>query len=538
MVAAIILVARRALIEQEMTMSTAMTVARMIEANARHYRDDPAWVFGEKRLSHGAFYVRAKRLADAWRQRGLVAQDRVAVLSRNNLEICEVYAASELSGLITATVSFRFAAPEIAYVLGDSAPKVLVFEAGFAEMVAGLRAGLGSIEHYVCIGDGAPDWAEAYESVLDSGSADAQLYQPRESDTACLIYTSGTTGKPKGCMLSQSGVGHTGLLLNGVMQANEQDKTLLMMPMFHIGAKAIQLGQHWRGGTVQLHRDFDVEAILRTIQDEKITITHMAPTMVQMLLDHPRIRDFDLSSLKMLVYSAAAMPNALLRRGLDLLGPIFLQMYGQTEGTGTMLPIADHRPDGDERDRLRLQSVGIAIPGNSVRIVDDNGHECPDSVPGEIQLAGPTLMQGYWNNSVATLQTLRDGWLNTGDVGRLDENGYLTLVDRKKDMIVSGGENIYSREVEDALYRHAAVAHAAVIGLPDETWGEAVCAVVQLQPGATVSAAELIDFCRTQIASYKKPRRVIFVDELPKLPSGKINKLEIRKAHRGEKSLA
>ena len=367
------------------------------------------------------------------------------------------------------------------------------------------------------------------------GSTEVALFDPKESDTACLIYTSGTTGKPKGCMLSQYGVMSTGQLLNGVMHADEQDRTLLMMPMFHIGAKAIQLGQHWRGGTVYLHREFDVEAILRTIQDEKITITHMAPTMVQMLLDHPRIKDFDLSSLKMLVYSAAAMPNALLRRGLELLGPIFLQMYGQTEGTGTMLPIADHRPDGDARDQLRLHSVGIAIPGNSVRIVDDAGIECPEGVAGEIQLAGPTLMQGYWNNSVATQQTLRDGWLNTGDIGKLDANGYLTLVDRKKDMIVSGGENIYSREVEDALYRHKAVAHAAVIGVPDEAWGEAVCAVVQLQPGAVVSATELIDFCRTQIASYKKPRQVIFVDELPKLPSGKINKLEIRKAHRGDK---
>ena len=515
-------------------MAINMTVARVLRANARHYAAEPAWVFAGHTLTHGQFYARAERLANAWRQRGLVAQDRVAILSRNNLEICEVYAASELSGLITATVSFRFAAPEISYVLSDSAPKVLVFEDSFAETIGLLRASLPSIEYYVCIGDAVPDWAEPYEAVLD-GSTEVALFDPKESDTACLIYTSGTTGKPKGCMLSQYGVMSTGQLLNGVMHADEQDRTLLMMPMFHIGAKAIQLGQHWRGGTVYLHREFDVEAILQTIQDEKITITHMAPTMVQMLLDHPRIKDFDLSSLKMLVYSAAAMPNALLRRGLELLGPIFLQMYGQTEGTGTMLPIADHRPDGDARDQLRLHSVGIAIPGNSVRIVDDAGIECPEGVAGEIQLAGPTLMQGYWNNSVATQQTLRDGWLNTGDIGKLDTNGYLTLVDRKKDMIVSGGENIYSREVEDALYRHKAVAHAAVIGVPDEAWGEAVCAVVQLQPGAVVSATELIDFCRTQIASYKKPRQVIFVDELPKLPSGKINKLEIRKAHRGDK---
>jgi len=304
-----------------------------------------------------------------------------------------------------------------------------------------------------------------------------------------------------------------------------------MMPMFHVGAKDMSLGQNWRAGTNYLHREFDPELILRTIQDERITITHMAPTMIQMLLDHPRIDDFDLSSLRMIVYSAAAMPTALLRRGLEKLGPVFLQMYGQTEGSGTILPIEAHNPDGDERDLRRLQSIGIPFPGMLIRVADDAGEDCPTGEAGEILIRGPIMMKGYWNNSHATIETLRGGWLHTGDVGKFDEDGYLYLVDRKKDMIVSGGENIYSREVEEALYQHEAIANAAVIGVPDEKWGEAVRAVVQLRSGASATAADIIAHCRTLIAGYKCPKTIVFTDDIPKLPSGKINKIEIRRDH-------
>jgi acyl-CoA synthetase (AMP-forming)/AMP-acid ligase II len=512
-----------------MSQAPSLTLASALYANARHYRDRPAWVHGGKTLTHGEFLERTTRLASAWRAWGLRPQDRVAVLSRNALEICEIYAAGELSGIITATVSFRFAAPEISYIVGDSAPRVLVFEAEFAATIDRLRPGLSSVEQYVCLGGGC-DWAADYEDVLASGSMEP-VPLPRESDVAYLIYTSGTTGRPKGVMLTHAGKTRSTQILNGLSGAGPEDRTLLMMPMFHIGAKDIQLSQHWRGGAVYLHREFDAEAILRSIQDDRITITHMAPTMIQMLLDHPRIGDFDLSSLRLIIYSAAAMPVALLRRGLDLLGPVFMQMYGQTEGSGTVLTIEDHRPEGDERDVRRLQSIGTVFPGIQLRIADDDGSDCAVDQPGEILLAGATLMAGYWNNSVATVETLRDGWLHTGDVGKLDEDGYVYLVDRKKDMIVSGGENIYSREVEEALYQHQAIANAAVIAVPDEKWGEAVRGVVELRGSATVSEADLIAHCRTLIAGYKCPKSIVFVDELPKLASGKINKLEIRKTH-------
>jgi len=332
-------------------------------------------------------------------------------------------------------------------------------------------------------------------------------------------------------MLSHRGKVACAASISSLMAAGPSDRILLMMPMFHVGAKDMFLGQSWRAGAIYLHRDFDPELILKTIQDERITITHMAPTMIQMMLDHPRVDDYDLSSLRMIVYSAAAMPTALLRRGLAKLGPVFLQMYGQTEGSGIVLPIEAHLPDGDDRDRRRLQSIGIPFPGVLVRIVDDNGKDCAVEEPGEILLRGPIMMQVYWNNSNATIETLRGGWLHTGDMGKFDDDGYVYLVDRKKDMIVSGGENIYSREVEEALYQHDAVANAAVIGVPDEKWGEAVRAVVELREGASASAADIIAHCRTLIAGYKCPKSIVFVSDLPKLPSGKINKIVIRKEH-------
>jgi acyl-CoA synthetase (AMP-forming)/AMP-acid ligase II len=336
-------------------------------------------------------------------------------------------------------------------------------------------------------------------------------------------------------MLGQTGMTSFAQTLSGIMQSGPSDRTLLMMPMFHVGAKMIQLGAHWQGGTVVLHRSFDAKAILETIERERITVTHMAPTMIQMLLDHPDVHQHDLSSLRMLVYSAAAMPVALLRRGLDLLGPIFTQMYGQTEGAGTVLPASHHLLEGDERQRQRtlerIKSIGVPMRGTEVRIVDAQGRDCAQGEAGEIAIRGPMTMQGYWNNSAATLETLRNGWLHTGDVGRFDDDGFIYLVDRMKDVIVSGGENIYSREVEEALYEHNAVSEVAVIGEPDAKWGEAVCAVVALRPGTAANEEALTAHCRERIAGYKRPRRYVFVDALPKLPSGKIDKREVRHLH-------
>ncbi|WP_112664420.1 class I adenylate-forming enzyme family protein [Microvirga flavescens] len=511
-------------------MKVPQTLADMLDNNAWKHPDETAFVWNDKRITHSQFHERVSRLASALHRLGLKRQDRVGILSQNSLAFQEVYGSCEISGFICATVNWRLAPPEMVHIINDSAPKVLIFEAAYAATVAAMRAQLTTIENYICI-DGSIDFASDYEEVLASGDASGVPFRPSSDDVAFLIYTSGTTGRPKGVMLSQAGQVAAAEILGSDQRNSPADRLLIMMPLFHIGAKIIQLAQHWRAGTVVIQKGFDAQAILSAIEEEKITVTHMAPTMIQSLLDSPHMGTTDTSSLRMIVYAAAPMPIPVLKRGLKLLGPVFQQQFGQTEGIGTTLLAHQHRPDGTDRDREILTSVGQASPRVNVRIVDENGEDVPRGSVGEILLTSPGVMKGYWNNTVATLETLRDGWVHTGDVGKLDDEGFLYLVDRKKDMIISGGENIYSREVEEAIVSHHAVSEVAVIGVPDEKWGEAVMAVVVVKPGASTTSEEIVDHCRTQIASYKKPRHVTFVDEIVKLPSGKIDKVGLRRIH-------
>ncbi len=511
-------------------MKVPQTLADMLDNNAWKYPDETAFVWNDRRVTHAQFHNRVSRLASALRRLGLKRQDRVGILSQNSLEFQEVYGACEISGFICATVNWRLAIPEMVYIINDGSPKVMIFEAAYAETVAAMKDQLKTVEHYICV-DGPVDFASGYEDLVGSGDPTGVPFRPTPDDVAFLIYTSGTTGRPKGVMLSQGGQIAAAEILGSDQRNSPADRLLIMMPLFHIGAKIIQLAQHWRAGTVVVQKGFDAQAILDCIARERITVTHMAPTMIQSLLDSPAIGSTDTSSLRMIVYAAAPMPIPVLKRGLKILGPVFQQQFGQTEGIGTTLLAHQHQPDGTDRDREILTSVGQASPRVNVRIIDDNGDEVPTGSVGEILLTSPGVMKGYWNNTADTIETLRDGWVHTGDVGKLDHEGYLYLVDRKKDMIISGGENIYSREVEEAVVTHEAVSEVAVIGVADEKWGEAVMAVVVLKPGATASAEEIVEHSRTMIASYKKPRHVTFVEEIVKLPSGKIDKVRLRQLY-------
>jgi acyl-CoA synthetase (AMP-forming)/AMP-acid ligase II len=367
-----------------------------------------------------------------------------------------------------------------------------------------------------------------YEAFIATGDEAGAPSRPMPDDIMHLIYTSGTTGRSKGVMRTHKGEIAVAQLMATELGLIVSDRLQLMMPVFHVGSRFLQLGAHLRGASVVWHHHFDPAEIVEVLESEKITMTHMAPTMIQAVLNVPGIDDRDLSSLHTICYSAAPMPVPLLKRGLKLLGPVFLQLYGMTEGGGTTLHKRQHKPDGTPEEVKLLGSIGQAAPNVDIRIVDDEGNEMPTGQPGEILTRTATHMAGYWNNSAATIGALKGGWYHTGDLGYLDAQGFLYLVDRKKDMIISGGENIYSREVEEALSTHDAVMEVAVIGVKDEYWGETVRAITVLNAGRTVSEAELIEHCKTQIASYKKPKSVVFVAELPKLPSGKINKVTLR----------
>jgi len=504
------------------------TLCDMITNNAERYGDETAYVFGENRMTFAEYAARSRKLASALARAGIQPGERVGLLSMNSFEYPVLYGACNLYGFIASTVNFRLAAPEFEYIINDAGQKILIFEDGYAEQVAQIRGRLKTVEMFVAIGK-APDWAISYDDFLAGGdSTGPDLPPPSASDIAVLMYTSGTTGRPKGVMLEHGGLVENGRQIAAALQIGSSDNILLMMPFFHVGAKAVELGQHWQSGTVHMHRSFDAETIFRTIEAERITITHMAPTMIQTMLDHPARENYDLSSLRALLYSAAPMPTPVLRRAIAAFGPIFVQMYGQTEGSGAVLPAGSHRPDGNEKDIRRLSSIGHAIPGCRFRIVDENENPVPVGTPGELCFQGPVTMRGYWNNSSATIEALRGGWLHTGDIAKADEDGFLYLVDRKKDVIVSGGENIYSREVEEALLQHEEISEVAVIGVPHEKWGEAVCAVVVLKPGSSLTADAIIAHSRNLIAGYKRPQSIHIVSELPKLVSGKIAKVELR----------
>jgi acyl-CoA synthetase (AMP-forming)/AMP-acid ligase II len=450
------------------------------------------------------------------------------MLSMNSIEWLEFLAACHLSGYIAATVNFRFASAEIAYILKDSSPKILIFEEQYTQSVAAIKAELSGIEHFICIGQ-APSWATSYEAVVDSQCVDREPGDYAPDDYAHLIYTSGTTGKPKGALRTQACDYILAQLVAGEFGASADDRILLVMPFFHIGAIAVMTALFLVGGCVVLRRRFQPAEALQALAEHRITICLFAPTMLQALLEIPDIRSYDLSNLRLLCYSAAPMPPALLRRGMELLGSIFIAMYGGTEmGPATTLRKNYHVLGGSAYEQRRLTSVGQPFRGVQLCVMDEHGTACGPNQIGEIAVRGPTVMSAYWNNHAATIEAMRDGWYRTGDVGLLDELGFVYLIDRKKDVIISGGENVYCREVEDTIMEAEGIADAAVIGIPDAKWGEAVKAVVIRAPAARIDEQELIAHCRARIAHYKVPRSITFVAELPRLASGKVSKVALR----------
>jgi acyl-CoA synthetase (AMP-forming)/AMP-acid ligase II len=506
-----------------------LTLGDMIRDNAERFPDVPAYVADGAALTHAGLLARATAVASALAGAGLRRQDRIAVLGRNSAEFGEVLTAGWLSGIVVATVNFRLAPPEIARILADSAPRVLFCDAKYVPLVDKLRPSLPGIETVVTFGEATQPDVVAYADLLASGDAGTIPFHARTDDIACLIYTSGTTGRPKGAMLGQWEMRRLAYTMNVEMRSGPTDRVLLVMPQFHIGAMAIGLGLHARGGTAVLHRQFEPAAALEAIVADGITVLHLAPVMLQALLDAATTAPDALAGIRTVVYSAAPITPPTLHAALAAMpGAGFLNLYGQTEVITSGLPRELHTTGDSDADRRRLSSVGHPFPDSVVRIVDDDGNDVPRGEAGEIVVASGATFRGYWNDSAATAATLRDGWCHTGDIGRVDDEGLLHLVDRKKDVVISGGENVYCPEVEDAVVAHPEVAACAVIGVPDERWGEAVCAVVVPVPGAHVTLEMLRVHTRALIASYKAPRRVEIVDALPLLVTGKIDKKELR----------
>lgn len=506
---------------------------------AHHAPEVIAVRYQDRAISYAELRDRCWRLSNALLQ---VAEpgDRVAILAENCPEYVDAYYGVPGAGMALTLLNYRLSARELTYIIGNAGPRLLIVEPKYLPTIRQIRADIPSVEQVILIGEEAQDCV-GYDAFVATGAAAEPERRPAETDLCWLIYTSGTTGLPKGAMLSHRSL--MAAILNSLSAADAQQGEVAMFtfPQFHVAGYAMP-GYHLRSLPMVLLKSFDAPTLLANVERYGVTSTAMAPTMVAMLLEDPETDRFDLSSLRRIGYGASAMPAEVLRKARLRWPQVgFATGFGMTELSGNVMAMGPEDHDRAARDGLEiLRSVGKQMPLARVRVVDEEGRDCPPDTPGEIVVKGDQVLMGYWRNPEATAASFfPGGWFRSGDVGRFDLDGYLFIVDRKKDMILTGGENVYPREVEEVLYEHPAVLEAAVLGAPDPKWGEKVVAVVCRREGRSVDEAELVAWCRERIASYKKPKHVVFIDVLPRNASGKVLKRELReRIAAGELSLA
>ena len=505
-----------------------LTCGDLIKRGRALYGPQTALVFEDRRFTFAEQASRIFRLANALLGKGLRKQERIAVLARNCSEYIECFGAGEVAGFVTINLNSRLSEAELAAICQDSQPSALIYAAEFAAPANAIAAQVSSIRVRIGIGSEAPDGIN-YEHLIGEASDAEPIVKPAPGEMAYLMYTSGTTGGSKGVMISHAAMVDAARMLAGECGILSIDRALVVMPLFHLGGKIEQMNFSLMGASVVLKAAFEPEDILQTIEKERVSAAHFAPLMIARMLDVLDTKPYDVTSLRSVHYASAPMPVPLLRRAIGKMGSIFTQVYGMTEClVGTVLKPHHHLIDGSEAERRRLASAGQPTLGNEVKIVRADGTACETGEIGEILFRSPTIMSGYWNKNTLTADVVRDGWMHTQDLGFVDGGNFVYVVDRKKDMIISGGENIYSWEVEEALRAHPDVAEVAVIAVPDQVWGESVKACVQLRQGALTTEDDLIAHTRAKIASYKKPRSIDFVESLPRLFNGKIDKKALR----------
>jgi acyl-CoA synthetase (AMP-forming)/AMP-acid ligase II len=470
-------------------------------------RPDAQFAAGDGRpLTYREAAAAANRVANRLIALGCRTGDRVAVLARNATWYPVLYFAAAKAGVVLLPLNWRLAPEEWARILDDGQPSVLIAGRDYTDAT--------SVEPVV--GEGA-----ALERWLFDGPATAPDVEVGAGDPLYQMYTSGTTGAPKGAVLSHAAVTANVIQVSLAHSVAPGERGLVVLPMFHAAVIPAAFSVVCRGGSLFVLDAFDAERVVQVLERERISVATLVPAMLQACLDHTAGRRFE--ALRSVYYGASPITEETLRRAIDAFGCGFVQSYGMTEAAQalTFLTAADHRLALEGRPELLL-SAGRAAAGTTLRV---------EGAPGEILARGPQLMSGYWRRPDATAQALRNGWLHTGDLGRLDDDGYLFVEDRLKDMVVTGGENVYPRVVEDVLVRHPGIAEVAVIGVPDERWGEAVKAVVALRAGAVCTEEEILDFCRPRLGGFERPRSVEFVDALPRNATGKVLKRVLREPY-------
>lgn len=512
-----------------------MRIHDWFEYNARTRPDIPFLVMDGVTLTNAEADRRANRWANAMRGAGLVKGDRIAYLSMNDLDMGVMFMACMKIGVAPVMLNYRLAPREWLWILQDSDPRML-FAAGaeYQAAIDGIRTDLPMIEQFVAVGETAgADWVPLADMLATEDDA-----KPEDTvgpdDMLYLIYTSGTTGHPKGVMITHRNVIthiEQSMVASPASRAPGQ-RAMVATPLYHAAGALRIMTASINCGTVVLLAQYDIEKFLHTLSSERINTVNMVPSIIQELLEVPDIERMDFRHLEVIYYGAAPIAVTVLKKALSVFSCTLIQGYGLSESAGGIayLNEVDHRKALDGRPEL-LQSTGRAVVLAEIRIVDPDGNEVPAGTVGELIVRGPNVMKGYWRNPKGTEEAIRDGWLYTGDAARLDEEGYVYLHDRIKDMIVSGGTNIYPTEIEHALLEHDDILDVAVVGVPDEKWGEAPLAFCVLRDGADVSADALIAFCRDRLGGYKIPRRYEFTADLPRNASGKLLKRVLREPY-------
>ena len=499
--------------------------------------DRESIIFEGNRWSFSDLADRSNRLANALVGMGVGQGDKVGMLQVNCNECIEVYFATAKLGATYVPLNFRARAEELEFMINFSEASALFLGQRYVKMINSMREQIPGMKNLVSV-EGPAEGMVDYESVIAGADPEEVFTDIDDNDTSILMFTAGTTGQPKGVMLTHDNLAT--YVLNNVSPADPdiEEKNILTVPLYHIAGMQAVLAAVYGGRTLVVQRQFEPSDWMTLVESESVTRAMMVPTMLKQLMEHEEFPDRNLSSLQVITYGAAPMPVEVITKAIEVFpGTRFINAFGQTESasTITMLTPEDHVIEGSPGERAiklkRLGSIGRALGDTEVKIFDEEGSEQPVDEVGEIVARGPRVMKGYWKAEEATNSTIRNGWLYTGDIGYMDEAGYIFLSGRAKDIIIRAGENISPEQVEATLHSHPAIDEAAVIGVPDPQWGEKVRAIVALKAGAQASEADIIEHCRGQLASFKKPESVIFVDSLPRNPLGKVLKRVLRQEY-------
>ena len=502
-----------------------MDVGQILTVTADKFPNRTAVISGDQRLTYREFNERVNRFAHGLLKLGFKKGDKVAVLLFNSTPFAEVYFATAKIGGAFTPINYRFAAEEVKYILNHSDSRFFIFGEEFIDLVRSIRSELKKVKIFISVSNDKTPSALRYESLLNKSRNDEPNVALSENDVCQLMYTSGTTGRPKGALITHGNVLWN--LVNTILGREDKggEVALIIGPLYHTAA----LNNHFTiqvalAGTSILIKKFEPKHVMEIIQKEKVNVISGAPAMYHLLLTLPNVNEYETHSITKCTAGAAILPDETKER--------LLKLFPNAEGVYDVYGCTEASPDIailKAKDCLRKrESVGPSLPFLNTRIVDDRDRDVAAGEVGELICRGPNVMKGYYKDKKATLEALRGGWLHTGDLARMDDEGFIYIVDRKKDMVVSGGENIYPREIEEVLYHHPKIQDAAVIGVPDSTWGESVKAFIVLKKGEATTAEEIIEYCKQHLASYKKPKAVEFIEALPRNPSGKVLKTVLR----------